>query len=175
MSEAPIQLSDAEKRLLRGVFHRHALPYMAAMGLVLAIVAVPGTVEVTPEPDPRISEQLGALEQMHKELAALQDDVAAARSSGSADSDRASQRFASFDKRVVGFDKRVARIAGEVEALEVRLEKAESERAAAPALPAGEAASWDVGAILERLYDLEMRQERVEARSAGAAPAQGHP
>jgi len=43
-----IQLSDAEKRLLRRVFHRHALPYIAALGII-ALIAISGRSEEAPK------------------------------------------------------------------------------------------------------------------------------
>ena len=42
MGKPDIQLSAAEKRLLRKVFHRHALPYLAAMAVVTAVAVFSG-------------------------------------------------------------------------------------------------------------------------------------
>lgn len=159
MSEPEIQLSEAEKRLLRRSFHRYALPYLGALGLALAVaMALPGTVEVEPGSDPATTAAMEAnrtaLDELRIELASLRGKVSGVESEGSSGAQDLAKSFAAVDKRI-------KRVAGKVEALESRADQAESAGTSAAALP-DDAASWDVSAILERLYDLEVRQEKVE-------------
>ena len=177
-----IQLSDAEKRMLRRVFHRHARPYIAALALV-ALIALAGGSDEGEESDdgetvpvatvPHVD--VDALQQTQKRAEELLTEVVAAREKRVAELGEANQQIAALEKRL-GTTAR-------------KLEKVESvARAALKAagkLPP-DAADWDVSAMLERLDELEAGQavntasiaKRHLAGAAGnvpAAPSNGWP
>ena len=165
-----IHLSDAEKRMLRRVFHRHARPYVAALGLVAWIALASGPDEVVEDETASVATALSvdvdALRETQNRAQQLLAEVVAASEKSVAGLDAAKRQIAVLEKRLASTARRA--------------EKAES--VARNALKvAGEAPpeAANVGKILERVRILEARQAAntlsiAQPRSADAtatAPA----
>jgi len=154
MGKPDIQLSAAEKRLLRKVFHRHALPYLAAMAVVTAVAVFggePKEAEVSAEaavPPP----ELAALVQARIDADALVAELTAT----AAQQNAAASELESLEK---GIDT----ASRQLRDLESKARKAQKKLDEVASAPPPEAAQWDVSAILERLYNVEVRQDKVEA------------
>lgn len=145
-------ITPEEDRFLRAFFRRHAARYMVAMGLLvaLAVWGAPRSDTGVTGPSEEQSEELAALragneqlraanEELRAELTQLMERVAALGAApGSAPAlDRLEERMAS--------------------AL-TRLERVESHAAAS----AASGPSVELGAVLDRVYNLEARQDRGE-------------
>ena len=158
MEKPDIQLSAAEKRLLRKVFHRHALPYLAAMAVVTAVAVFggePKEAEVSAEaavPPP----ELAALVQARIDADALVAELTATAAQQNAAAESAASELESLEK---GIDTASRRLRD----LESKARKAQKKLDEVASAPPPEAAQWDVSAILERLYNVEVRQDKVEA------------
>ncbi len=164
MAGEEIKLTPAERRMLRRTFQRHALPYLAAAGALAAWAllahpepAAPEAGSLEPEaasPAPPLSEQpeFQALRQeMERALAQLAD----AGKRDPQEAGAAARQLAALERRLEQAGRRVAE-------LEEQLAAA---RAAGPA-PA-EAAGFQAGPLLDRVSQVELRQDRVdEARTA---------
>ncbi len=171
-----IEVSPEELRFLRGFFRRHTLPYIVLTAvLALGIVwwsssAVEGDADHTAE-DRAATEALRAEnQQLRAALSQLSGRVDTVLSDAEGGAGTLALRIEDANRSVRTIESRVAA------ALERRLDEADrrlydlENRADAGPSPAklsdAEAPpAWDVSAILERLYDLEMRQNRVEASS----------
>ena len=158
MEKPDIQLSAAEKRLLRKVFHRHALPYLAAMAVVTAVAVFggePKEAEVSAEaavPPP----ELAALVQARIDADALVAELTATAAQQNAAAESAASELESLEK---GIDTASRRLRD----LESKARKAQKKLDEVASAPPPAAAQWDVSAILERLYNVEVRQDKVEA------------
>ena len=168
MTEEQLELSPAERQLLRGFFHRQALPYAALTIAVAALVGVStqGLLAIDSGPDPEAAPPPPAID-----LAAFETTQAAAegllvelRQAAQRDQDglaAAKHRMGTLEKRLAGAQE-------QLQALEAQAREASASIAAtpAPAAPATRAAPADSNDVLEWFYKLEIRQEQVEARSA---------
>jgi len=172
MTEEQLELSPAEKQLLRGFFHRQALPYAALTIAVAALVGVStqGLLAIDSGPDPEAAPPPPAID-----LAAFETTQAAAegllvelRQAAQRDQDG----LAAAKHRMGALEKRLAGAQEQLQALEAQAREAAASIAATPApaappaAPATRAAPADSNDVLEWFYKLEIRQEQVEARSA---------
>ncbi len=137
-----IHLSDAEKRLLRRVFHRHALPYIGALGLVTLIAISGGSEEAAESKDlepiaatiaPSVDveallEAQGRAEQLLAELQARSEKRAA-------EFDAANRQIAALEKRLGTTARRLAKVEG---VARQALEAAALARAKPPTAPIGD-------------------------------------
>jgi len=165
MTEEQLELSPAEKQLLRGFFHRQALPYAALTIAVAALVGVStqGLLAIDSGPDPEAAPPPPAID-----LAAFETTQAAAegllvelRQAAQRDQDG----LAAAKHRMGALEKRLAGAQEQLQALEAQAREAAAP-AAPSAAPATRAAPADSNDVLEWFYKLEIRQEQVEARSA---------
>ncbi len=171
-----IEVTPEEERFLKRFFRRQLLPYFALL-LVIWVTSAwwPSEEEAAGALEARTS---AALAQMHSEnqrlratLAALSERMDAGLSTQDHGANELERRVEDAKRSVRMIEARV------ISATERRLDSLESQLAAGaqPAQPAQpparaalsgpppEAAAWDVSAILDRLYALEVRQEREAA------------
>ena len=165
-----IHLSDAEKRMLRRVFHRHALPYVAVLGLV-ALFALAGG------PDEAVEEETSPV------ATALSVDVEALREAQARAEQLLAEVLAVSEKSVAGLDaakRQIAALEKRLASTARRAEKAESvARSALKVASEVPPEAANVSKILERIHILEARQAAstivtAQPRSAdttGTAPA----
>jgi small-conductance mechanosensitive channel len=165
-----MEVTPEEERFLKRFFRRQLLPYFAVL-LVISLTSAwwPSEEEAAGALEARTSAALAQLrtenQRLRVALAALSERMDAGLS--------AQDHGANELERQVEEAKRSVRMieAQVIAATERRLDALESQLAAnapspaqaAPAGPPPEAAAWDVSAILDRLYALEMRQEREAA------------
>ena len=166
MSQEEIQLTPAERRLLRKLFHRHAAPYLVIMGLVTVIAVATGdSDEFAPEEPAAVAAappvDVEALRRIQDEAQALLAGLTEASEKRQGEADAAMQQIAALEKRFGATSRRL----GEVEAATGRAQAAAEKALAAtpPAAAAPAASEGDAAAILERLYNVEVRQDQVEA------------
>lgn len=154
----PIVVSPEEKRFLAGFFRRQMLPWAAVL---LVIPAAASWWLGGDDGSAREARTAAALAQVRTENQALRADLAdlVAR----VDSGRVSDRGGNeLERRVEDAKQSVRMIEARVTAeLDRRIDVLEA-RAASPSAsgesgPPPDAAAWDVSAILDRLYALEMR------------------
>lgn len=141
MASEEIQLTPAEGRLLRRTFQRYALPYL---GGVLALAAW----ALLARPDPAPAEAASPLAEQPAFLALREEVEQALARLGSA-GPREPQEAGAAARQLAAFERRIEQTARRLEALEAGL--------AAPGQSAAEP-----GTVLERLYQLEQRQDGVE-------------
>lgn len=167
-----IEVTPEEERFLKRFFRRQLLPYFTVL-LMLLVISV--TSAWWPS-----EEEAGALEaRTSAALAQLRTENQRLRASLDALSERMDAVLSAQDHGANELERRVEDAKRSVQMIEAqviaaterRLDALESQlasgaRAPSPAAPAGpppEAAAWDVSAILDRLYALEVRQEREAA------------
>ena len=165
--EGDFQITPQEDRFLRAFFHRLARRYLVlgavALALVLALaLSLSGGGSDADETRQNLVALRAEAETLQAEIAALGERMGAVEQPVG---------------QLAGLEKRVATALRRLEKMESRVEQVARSGGAAPSGPA----SWDVSAILERLYAVEMRQETQERENAaferevrqqlGSAPA----
>lgn len=161
------EITPEEDRFLRSFFRRQALRYTAVAGALAALV-VTGTIAVvegpTREPLPAAARPdpgtVAALEAFRADGRKLRDDFEALRG-------RLEKRKGASAAELVALNDRIEAVLSRMERLEKRPVAAASGEIHA-AGPPDSAGSWDVSAILERLYNLEMRQDTAPPGPARA-------
>ncbi len=160
---AEFEVTAEEQRFLERFFRRQVRPYV----LLMAVIAVTAAWwSPTGDENARVKVNAGQIAGVRAEGDRLRADVdalAARLETKLANSDRGGDEL---ERRVQDARRSVRMIEARVTAaldrrldvLESRVEKSGASRASFGA-PPPEAATWDVGAILDRLYNLEMRQD----------------
>ena len=171
-----IEVSPEELRFLRGFFRRHSLPYIVLTAvLALGVVwwsdsAVEGDADQTAE-DRAATEDLRAEnQQLRAALSQLSGRVDTVLSDANGGAGTLTQRIEDANRSVRSIESRVTaaleRRLAEVDRRLYDLEsRGDANTSPAKLSDADDPSAWDASAILERLYDLEMRQNRVEASS----------
>ncbi len=164
MSDQPGQplLSPAEARFLTGFVRRQMIPWFAgttALALTLAAAAFAVATHLAePAIAPRSLERASAGGASPAELAALRDELAGLRGEFGEQLEAARRDLAAVDQRI-------AEATEGVESLRSRISKAEKAvKAAAPRATGPALASTDLDAMLERLSNLETRQQEIEGK-----------
>ena len=165
-----IEVTPEEKRFLKRFFRRQLLPYLAILLLILATSAWwPSGEEATGALEARTSAALAQLrtenQRLRAELAALSERMDAGLSAQDDGANELERRVEDAKRSVRMIEARViAATERRLDALEIQLAGG-GPSPAGPALagPPPEAAAWDVSAILDRLYALEVRQEQEVA------------
>ena len=156
MGKPDIQLSAAEKRLLRKVFHRHALPYLAAMAVVTAVAVFggePKEAEVSAEaavPPP----ELAALVQARIDADALVAELTATAAQQNAAAESAASELESLEKGIDTASRRLR----DLESKARKAQKKLDEVASAP--PPEAAGRLRVAAVLLGI-DVELLREAL--------------
>jgi small-conductance mechanosensitive channel len=165
-----IEVTPEEERFLKRFFRRQLLPYFAVL-LVISVTSAwwPSEQEEEGALEARTSAALAQLRTENQRLRAELETLSQRMDAGlSAHDDGANE----LERRVEDAKRSVRMIEARVIAATARrLEALESQLAlgapapvpVAPAGPPPEAAAWDVSAILDRLYALEVRQEQEAA------------
>jgi small-conductance mechanosensitive channel len=182
---AEMEVTPEEKRFLKRFFRRQLLPYFAVL-LVISVTSAwwPSEEEEAGALEARTSAALAQLRTENQRLKAALETLSERMDTGLSAEDNGANEL----ERQVEDAKRSVRMieARVIAATERRLDTLESQLAtgapepsrAAPSNPPPEAAAWDVSAILDRLYALEVRQEReavtqeTDQRSRAAQLAQ---
>ncbi len=165
-----MEVTPEEKRFLKRFFRRQLLPYFAVL-LVISVTSAwwPSEEEEAGALEARTSAALAQLrtenQRLKVTLAALSERMDAGLSVQDHGANELERRVEDAKRSVRMIEARV------IAATERRLDTLESQFAAgdpkpsraAPTGPPPEAAAWDVSAILDRLYALEVRQEREAA------------
>lgn len=158
--EGGFAITPEEDRFLRAYFHRHAGRYLLALGaLALAIVC---TVWITVRPD---DDGAAALAGAEAEAESQSQEIEAVRAENQtlrAEVEELGGRLEALDaaaRQVASVEKRLAGALRRLDRVESRVEQGSAASNAAPPDAAG---AWDASSILERLYNLEVRQEREE-------------
>lgn len=153
------EITPEEDRFLRAFFRRHAGRYLLLVG-VLAVAAVGVAL--------RLGDDGSDAESARAELASLREQNQQLRR----DLDALGERVASQDAQAQQMANLETRVAGALR----RLERVESRVEEGPGPEAADAsASWDVSSILERLYNLELRQAQTEQRRGSVPPVPSAP
>ena len=174
---AEIEVSPEEERFLKRFFRRQAVPWFG-LAVVIALAAAwaprggsDQALEIRTN---------AAIAQLRSENQRFREQVVSLGAVLETGAPADTRELDELERRVESAKQNVKMIEARVSAeLDRRLDALESRSASAPALPGGatgelpsDAAAWDVSAILERLYALEMRQQEpggVLADAAGAA------
>ena len=165
-----MDVTPEEERFLKRFFRRQLLPYFAVL-LVISVTSAwwPSEEEEAGALEARTSAALAQLrtenQRLRVALAALSERMDAGLSAQDNGENELERRVEDAKRSVRMIEARV------IAATERRLDNLESQFAtgapepsrAAPTGPPPEAAAWDVSAILDRLYALEVRQEREAA------------
>lgn len=153
------EITPEEDRFLRAFFRRQALRYLGVLAAVAAL-AVTGTIAVVEappsepasaaaRPDPGT---IAALENFRAEGRQLHDDFEAL-------SRRLGKKKGASAAEVAALNDRIEAMLSRLGRLEQRPVAEAAPGDAATVSPPDSAGSWDVSAILERLYNVEMRQD----------------
>jgi hypothetical protein len=169
-----IQLSEAEKRLLRRVFHRHALPYIAVLGLIALFSLSSGSddgaesevvdapVAATPPVD------VEALRETQSRAEALLAELAQTREQAGVDLEAASRKIAVLEdrlKKTTSRLKKVEKLAREA------MDKAATLHAAAEARASAPSGAENTASIQDKLRRLSPKDALADgATSPPAAP-----
>lgn len=170
-----IEVSPEEERFLRRFFRRQVMPWFA-LAIVMAVAAAWGMRGESDQAlEVRVSAAIAQLRSENERLGQQVEGLSgAAESAKGVDAREADE----LERRVESAKQNVRMIEARVTAeLDRRLDALEAHANAAPAMPTGvgsgefpsDAAAWDVSAILERLYALEMREGG--GGNSGASPA----
>ena len=160
---AEFEVTPEEARFLGRFFRRQVRPYVA---LVAVIAVIAAWWSPTGNERARVTVNAGQIADVRAEggqLRAEVDALAARIEAKLANTDRGGdeleRRVQDARRSVRMIEARVtATLERRLDALESRVEKGNASRVSFGA-PPPEAATWDVSAILDRLYNLEMRQE----------------
>jgi small-conductance mechanosensitive channel len=165
-----IEVTPEEERFLKRFFRRQLLPYIAVL-LVIWVTSAwwPSGGEEAGALEARTSAALAQLRTENQRLRVALEALSERMDAGLSEQDHGANEL----ERRVEDAKRSVRMIEErvIAATERRLDALESQLAtgapaparATPAGPPPEAAAWDVSAILDRLYALEVRQDREAA------------
>jgi hypothetical protein len=165
---AELEVSPEEERFLRRFFRRELRPYLLLMA-VIAVTAMwwwpaGGDTARVQANAAKISGVRAEGERLRAEVAALAARLETKLTSSDRGGDELERRVRDARHSVRMIESRItAALDRRLDDLESRVAKSGASRTSFGA-PPPEAASWDVGAILDRLYNLEMRQEN-EKRS----------
>jgi small-conductance mechanosensitive channel len=165
-----IEVTPEEERFLKRFFRRQLLPYFAVL-LVIWVTSAwwPSEGKDAGALEARTSAALAQLRTENQRLRAELEALSERMDAGLSAQDHGANEL---ERRVEDAKRSVRMIEAQVlAATERRLEALESQLGAgaspparvASAGPPPEAAAWDVSAILDRLYALEVRQEREAA------------
>jgi outer membrane murein-binding lipoprotein Lpp len=170
-----IEVSPEEERFLKRFFRRQVMPWFA-VAILIGVTAAWGMSGGSDEAlEVRVS---AAIAQLRSENERLRHEVEARASTAQAAKGVDTREADELERRVESAKQNVRMIEARVTAeLDRRLDALESRANAAPVMPTGggsaefpsDAAAWDVSAILERLYALEMRLDG--GGISGANPA----
>ncbi len=163
---AEFEVTPEEQRFLERFFRRQVRPYV----LLMAVIAVTAAWwSPTGDENARVKVNAGQIAGVRAEGDRLRADVDALAA-------QLEKKLANYDRGGDELERRVqdarrsvrmietrvtAALERRLDALESRVDKSGASRASFGA-PPPEAATWDVGAILDRLYNLEMRQENEQ-------------
>ncbi|MCP4239867.1 MAG: hypothetical protein GY772_04835 [bacterium] len=183
LQQEPIVVSPEEERFLRGFFRRQMLPWVVAL-VVISVTAIWWLAD--DDGSVREARIAAALAQVRTENQALRAEIAAVTeifetgSSPDRGADELERQVEDAKRSVRMIESRItAALERRIDALEVQASAPSESRGEAP--PA-DVAAWDVSAILDRLYALEMRdaggvsEHRVsvlEERVAGLETSRG--
>jgi hypothetical protein len=142
------EITPEEDRFLRAYFHRHARRYLASLGLT-AIAAVCATLALT---------RAAVLDEIRSDSEQLRGGLTELRRQVGSQAEDASARVAALEKRLAAALQRFERVEQQAEA-----KPAAPALAAAP-VAADSIAASDLNSILERLYNLEVRQDEQESK-----------
>lgn len=176
----PIVVSPEEERFLERFFRRQMLPW----AFVLLVIPVTAAWWLADDDggarEARTSAGLAQVrtenQKLRAELVALTGRVDAGLSSDHG-ADELDRRVADAKQSVRMIEARVtAALERRLDALEASVVHGAALPASGPAAPPPDAAAWDVSAILDRLYALEMRngQSASEQRLAGIEQRVAH-
>lgn len=165
-----MEVTPEEERFLKRFCRRQLLPYFAVLLLILVTSAWwPSHDEATGALEARTSAALAQLRTENQRLRAALEALSERTNAGLSAQDHGANEL----ERQVEDAKRSVRMieARVIAATERRLDALESQLAASAPSPARadsagpppEATAWDVSAILDRLYALEMRQQQQAA------------
>ena len=163
---AELEVTAEEERFLKRFFRRQVRPYLLLV-LVIAVTAVwwlpSGNENVRAKANAEKITSLRAQgDQLRAEVAALARRVETQVASSDRGTDELERRVRDARRSVRMIESRVtAALDRRIDELESRVAKSGTSRASFGA-PPPEAATWDVGAILDRLYNLELRQENEQ-------------
>ncbi|MBW2267690.1 MAG: hypothetical protein JRH16_03860 [Deltaproteobacteria bacterium] len=166
---AGIEVSPEEKRFLRGFVRRQLVPWTLMLLAVGALgVGWRGGGDAS-DLEARTAAALAQVrnenQKLRAELVSLRSEMAGASASHSG-GDELERRVEDAKANVRMIESRIsAALERRINALEAGLARGATASASAEAGPPPEAAAWDVSAILDRLYALEMR----EGQSGSAA------
>jgi len=164
-----MEVTPEEKRFLKRFFRRQLLPYFAVLLVISVTSAWWPSEEEAGALEARTSAALAQLRTENQRLKVTLAALSERMDAGLSVQDHGANEL---ERRVEDAKRSVRMIEAQViAATERRLDTLESQLAtgapepsrAAPAGPPPEAAAWDVSAILDRLYALEVRQEREAA------------
>ncbi len=162
-----IDVSPEEERFLRGFVRRQLVPWTLALLVVTTAVAWGLSGDDASEIETRTSAALAQLrsenQKLKAELDSMRVELAGAPSDG-AGADELERRIENAKANVRMIESRItAALERRIDALEARVASGASAAPASAApstgAPPADAAAWDVSAILDRLYALEMRED----------------
>jgi hypothetical protein len=174
-------VTPEERRFLARFFRRHALPWFVLAMLTAVASAWLLRGEDAGALEARTAAALAQLrsenQRLREELTAVSQRLEGLQGTGDRGADELERRVEDAKQSVRMIESRVtAELDSRLDALEAQLgEGGGFAAAAAPAAgpPPGDASAWDVSTILDRLYALEMRQERDGAARETSERASG--
>jgi hypothetical protein len=163
-----LELTPAERRVLRRFFRRHALPYLAGAALLCgAVLLARGDPAPAAGGDPALLRVQAALEQTGEELAAARERLQRMELSAEQNARSAEALHRRLDAALQRVDL--------LESDSQEAQKRVMDSVARLANRSSPAASADVGALVERLDSVETRLFYLERGSAGRDPGPGAP
>jgi DNA repair exonuclease SbcCD ATPase subunit len=163
-----LELTPAERRVLRRFFRRHALPYLAGAVLLCgAVLLTRGGPAPSSAEDPTLHRVQSALEETVKELEAARDRLQRIERS----TEQNARSAEALHRRVDSALQRVDQVEGEAQERQKRV----MDRIARFANRSSPAAPSDDGALVERLDSIETRLFYLERGSAGRDSHPGAP
>jgi hypothetical protein len=169
-----IEVSPEEERFLRGFVRRQLVPWTLLLSAAWLLVAWSLAGGDASDLEARTAAALAQVrnenQSLRTEMAVLRADLAEPASH--AGGDELERRVEDAKANVRMIESRIsAALDRRISALEAGRAQGEPVAARAAAGPPPDAAAWDVSAILDRLYALEMREDRSDS----AAPAASVP
>jgi hypothetical protein len=178
--EEELQLTPQEDRLLRRFFRRQALPYIAGTGAVavlcLAFAFLRGDGRAPPAVPPATGGSTAALGELRADLDRAIADLAAVRTRAQQQAGEAARSASALEQRLAAVFQRIEKVEGRADAMQERVADALAQGPPAASPPASDGAAASAAAaasdpllqVLQRLSDLEGRQEREESNAAAA-------